>query len=385
MMIIWGGKVLDASFTFADRDVAIDGTAIEGLYASAGRPGSRAEDTIDATGCYVVPGFIDIHTHGCDACDAGDGSYQSLNTMSKYYAAHGVTTFLATTSTISFEALEQAAKSVKQAIEQGTDGANVGGMHMEGPYFSYAFKGAQNPAYLRDPSVEEFDSINAASGGNVRLISLAPERDGALEFIRAVKDRVAVAMGHTDADYERAKAAIDAGATVLTHTFNAMRPLKHREPNTIGAALEDDRVFCESITDGVHLHPAIIRLLYRMVGPDRMMLISDSLCAAGMADGQYELGGLQFHVKNGRATLPDGTIAGSTANLHLCVKKVVEFGIPLECAIQLASWNPARAVGLDTITGRIEPGKRADLLLLDEKTLDIRCVIVNGRCIGEKR
>lgn len=377
-MIIWGGRVLDKTFTFAERDLCITEGKIDGLYASAGDPG----DGLDATGCFVVPGFIDVHTHGCDGCDAGDGNYDSLNTMSKYYASHGVTTFLATTSTISFAGLERAAKSVKQAIERGTDGAYVGGMHMEGPYFSLAFKGAQNPAYLRDPSVEEFDRINAASGGNVRLISLAPEREGAYAFIQAVKDRAAVAMGHTDADYETAKTAIAAGATVLTHTFNAMRPFSHRAPNAIGAALEDKNVFCEAITDGVHLHPATVRLLYRAVGAERMVLISDSLCAAGMADGQYELGGLAFMVKDGRATLPDGTIAGSTANLHLCVKKVVEFGIPLEHAVRMASWNPACAVGLDGITGRIELGKRADLLLLDEKTLDIRHVIVGGRMIS---
>lgn len=376
-MMIWGGKVLDETFAFADRDLRISGDTIDGLYASAGDPG----DGLDATGCYVVPGLVDIHTHGCDGCDTGDGSYDSLNTMSKYYAAHGVTTFLATTSTISFEALKKSAASVKQAIELGTEGANVGGMHMEGPYFSLAFKGAQNPAYLRDPSVEEFDAVNAESGGNVRLISLAPERQGALEFIRAVKDRVSVAMGHTDADYDTAKAAIDAGATVLTHTFNAMRPFSHRSPNTVGAGIEDERVFCEAITDGVHLHPATVRLLYRMAGIERMVLISDSLCAAGMADGQYELGGLEFIVKDGRATLPSGTIAGSTANLHLCVKRVVEFGIPLEHAVRMASWNPARAVGLDSVTGRIETGKRADLLVLDQKTLDIRHVIVNGRVI----
>lgn len=376
-MMIWGGTVLNKDFQFTVCDLRVVGNKIDGLYASAGEPG----DGINATGCYVVPGFIDIHTHGCDGCDAGDGSYQSLDTMSRYYAVHGVTTFLATTSTISAEGLKRSATSVKQAIEQGTAGAQVGGMHLEGPYFSLAFKGAQNPAYLRDPSVEEFDAVNAASGGNVRLISLAPERQGAIEFIRAVKDRVAVAMGHTDADYDTARVAIDAGATVLTHTFNAMRPFAHRAPNTVGAAMEDDRVFCESITDGVHLHPATVRLLYRTVGETRMVLISDSLCAAGMADGQYELGGLQFIVKDGRATLPDGTIAGSTANLHLCVKKVVEFGIPLEHAVRMASWNPARAVGLDGVTGRIEAGKRADILLLDQKTLDIRRVIVGGRAL----
>lgn len=376
-MVIWGGMVLNKDFQFTACDLRVAGDKIGGLYASSGEPG----DGINATGCYVVPGFIDIHTHGCDGCDAGDGSYQSLDTMSRYYAAHGVTTFLATTSTISADGLKRSAASVKQAIEQGTAGAHVGGMHMEGPYFSLAFKGAQNPAYLRDPSVEEFDAVNAASGGNVRLISLAPERQGAIEFIRAVKNRVAVAMGHTDADYDTARAAIDAGATVLTHTFNAMRPFAHRAPNTVGAAMEDDRVFCESITDGIHLHPATVRLLYRTVGETRMVLISDSLCAAGMADGQYELGGLQFIVKDGRATLPDGTIAGSTANLHLCVKKVVEFGIPLEHAVRMASWNPACAVGLDGVTGRIEAGKRADILLLDQETLDIRRVIVGGRAL----
>lgn len=369
-MLLKNGSVLCDDFEFKNIDIAIKNNIIS-------FDSSTANEAIDCTDCLVVPGLIDVHTHGALGYEATDNSAEAIKTISRFMAEHGVTTYLPTFATASHDELLNAAKNIRKVIDAGTGGANIGGIHMEGPYFSEKYKGAQDPKNLRLPSIDEFDEINAASGNNVKLIAIAPELDGAIDFIKAKKDVVCIALGHTDADYEAAMEAIKAGATELTHSFNGMRGYHHRNPNAVGAAL-DSRIFCECICDGVHLAPTTIRLIYRCVGEDNMVLISDSISPTGLSDGEATSGGLPVYIKNGQATLSDGTIAGSTSNLLQGVRNVISFGIKPEHAFKAASINPARAVKIDNVTGSITEGKRADLLILD-KALNLKKVIINGK------
>lgn len=366
-MILKNGTVLNDNFIFEKKDLFIENSIISK---------EATGEVIDCTGKFIIPGLIDIHTHGVAGFDNMDCSFSAINTIAHYMARHGVTTFLPTIITNSIDKMSKAAENIKKAREKGVNGANIGGIYMEGPYFSKKYKGAQNEKYLKNPDTEEFDKINEISGNLIKVISLAPELDGAIDFIDREKDNVKIAIGHTDAGYETAINAIKHGATDITHIFNAMRGFHHREPNVVGAGVDTD-VFCECICDGFHLSKTTINMLYKAVGSDRLVLISDSLRATGMADGEYELGGQKFTVVNGQAKLPDGTIAGSTARLMDCVKKAIEFGIKKEDAIKMATLNPAKAAGIDHITGSIKEGKRADLLIVDDK-LNIRNVIVNG-------
>ncbi|MBO5060545.1 MAG: N-acetylglucosamine-6-phosphate deacetylase [Clostridia bacterium] len=369
-MLLKNGNILYDDFTFRSGDLSISGGKIT-------FDDTSSKDVIDCTDCYVVPGLIDIHTHGAEGFDALDGSFEAIDEISKFMASNGVTTYLPNIMTQSHENMLAAAKSVREAYKKGVGGANIGGIYMEGPYFSEKHKGAQNFNYLRLPSTKEFDELNAASGNLVRIISLAPELDGAFDFIKAKKDTVRIAMGHTDADYDTAMTAISLGASVLTHSFNAMRGLHHRNPNAIGAAL-DGGIFCECICDGFHLSGTVVRMLYKTVGADKMVLISDNIRATGLPDGVCDSGGLEVFIKNGEARLADGTIAGSTTPLLSCMKKAVTFGVKLEDAFKMASLNPAKAAGIDDITGSLTEGKRADVLILN-KDLSIKNVIIGGR------
>lgn len=255
------------------------------------------------------------------------------------------------------------------------------GIHMEGPYFSSKFKGAQNEAHLRLPDLKEFRRLNEACGFMLRRISIAPELTGAMEFIREVSREVSVSIGHTDADYDTARKAITAGADSMTHTFNAMRPLLHRQPNAVGAALEQE-LFCEFIGDGFHIAPTVLTLMYRILGDRRMLFVSDSIRACGMTDGLYELGGLPVTVKDGKARLSDGTIAGSTVTLMDCAQNAIAYGIPPESAFRMCSLTPAKAARIDSRCGSITPGKRADLLIL-RRDFSLKQVILRGEFFNE--
>ncbi len=368
-MKLTNAAVLDDDFKFRIHDLCFENGIIS--------DNSADEFAEDCTDCYIVPGLIDIHIHGAMGFDNMDLSYEAVNTISYFLAKNGVTTFLPTLITQSKKWLTNAAVNIKSAKERGVTGADIAGIYMEGPYFSAKHKGAHDENFLRAPSCEEFDEIYERCGGLVKIIGIAPELDGAIDFIKAEKNRVKISIGHTDADYETAMSAIDAGATQLIHTFNAMRPFLHREPNAIGAAF-DSNIFCECICDGFHLSPAAVRLIYKAVGENRMILITDAVRAAGMADGKYELGGLPITVTGGKAYTQTGAIAGGTSTLFKCVKKAVEFGIPLEKAVMMASKTPARAIGLFHDRGSISVGKRADLLVLN-KDLTVRKVILNGK------
>lgn len=318
---------------------------------------------VDLGGALVLPGLVDAHTHGAMGADFSDGDLDGLRRMGEYLAANGVTSFAPTSMTLPYETLA-AAFETGLALRKNRPArcARVAGIHMEGPFFSEKKKGAQNPAYLKNPDFDAFKKLYDGCGGLIRLVDVAPELPGAAEFAARAAKLCTVSAAHTDANYEEASSFFDAGAAHMTHLFNAMPGIHHREPGVIGAASERDHVTAELICDGLHVHPSAVRMAFRLF-PDRVCLISDALRCAGMPDGTYELGGQDVFLKGGVARLGDGTIAGSAANLFSCMKNAVSYGIPKETAIRAASWLPARVIGADAEVGSIEAGKYADFLV----------------------
>lgn len=333
---------------------------------------------VDAGGDYLVPGFVDIHTHGAMNEDFSDGKPEGLQTMSRYYAACGVTSFLATTMTLKEETLTPAMEAIRDFVRPA-DGAKCAGIHLEGPFLSYAKRGAQAAENLHKPDAEMFHRLNTASGNQVRLVTVAPEEEGAIPFIAEVSKACTVSLGHTTADYDTAMEAYRAGASHATHLYNGMPGLLHRTPGVVAAAF-DSGATVELICDGLHIHPAVLRLTHRLFGKN-FAVISDSLRCAGMPDGEYELGGQPIEMRNGKATLlGSDTLAGSSTNLLAEVKNLVNYGISLEDAIYAATAAPAKAAGLDNQIGQIAVGMQADLLILN-KALDLEAVYVDGKKI----
>ena len=312
----------------------------------------------DFGGARIFPGLIDTHSHGCVGEDTMGGD---IAKMARWLLSQGVTTWYPTTTTMSEEDII-AATEAEISIEGG---ANIPGFHLEGPFINEKYKGAQNPDFIMAPSLELIKKCK-----NVKKISLAPESDGAIEFIK--RCGLVVSLGHTDTDYDTAMAAFDAGATCLTHTYNRMPPIHHRDPGPIGAGCDHGGVFAELIVDGKHVHRASVKLLINAYGEDNVVLISDSMSATGLGDGEYELSGLPVTVKDGYARTPDGALAGSTSTLFDCVKVAISFGIPTETALKMASENPARHMGLNK--GKIEVGYDADFIIVDDDFNLIRAI-----------
>lgn len=363
----------NANLFVAGRFVPGSLTVEQGRITAIG-PANQPCD-VDAGGKYLVPGFVDVHTHGAMGEDFSDGKPDGLPVMARYYAAHGVTSFLATTMTLKEETLLPAMRAIG-GFTRPADGARCAGIHLEGPFLSYAKRGAQAGENLHKPDYTLFCRLNEASGGAVRLVTVAPEEEGALDFIAQASQVCTVSLGHTTAGYDTAMAAFGAGARHATHLFNGMPSFLHREPGVVGAAF-DAGATVELICDGMHIHPSVIRAVHRLFG-ENWVIISDSLRCAGMPDGDYELGGQPIVVKQGRATLLDGTLAGSSANLLGELQNVVSFGVPLTDALTSLTLSPARAVGLDGEIGSIAEGKRADLLLL-EPNLSLHSVYIDGQ------
>ena len=328
--------------------------------------GEPTDEAIDLQGAYVIPGLIDVHSHGNMGADFSDGDYEGLVRMAKYYGENGITSFAPASMTLPYEVLSKAFATARAFVDSQTKGvAALRGIQMEGPFFSEAKKGAQNADYLRKPDFEAFRKLYEDCGGLVRIVDIAPELSGSEEFIREASKLCTVSIAHTDANYEEAAAGVAAGVTHLTHTYNAMSPIHHRKPGVIAACCENEAVSAEIICDGQHVHPASVRLAFRLFGAERMVLISDSLRCCGMPDGEYELGGQAVFLKDGLARLSDGTIAGSATNLYDCMRLAVSFGIPKEDAIRAASYNPARQIGALKEVGSIAEGKIADFVICD--------------------
>ena len=326
-----------------------------------------AEDGIDLAGQYVIPGLVDVHTHGNSGADFSDGDYDGLVRMARYLAANGVTSFAPASMTLPYDVLGAAYKTaVRLKQEQPSGCARLMGIQMEGPFFSEKKKGAQNAAYLKLPDFAAFKALYDISEGLLRIADVAAELPGAVAFTRQAAKLCTVSVGHTNCTYEEAAAVFDAGARHLTHLYNAMPGIHHRHPGPIGAASEREAVVAELICDGQHVHPSAVRMAFRLF-PGRICLISDALRCCGMPDGQYTLGGQDVWLQNGAAHLADSTLAGSAANLYDCMRKAVEFGIPKEQAILSATLIPAREIGREHETGSIAVGKLADFIVCDDR------------------
>lgn len=371
-MRITGGQVFDLKEGFVRRDVCFDGRLLSNSSADG--------KTYDASGCYVIPGLTDLHFHGCMGKDFSDADPEGLEIMAKYELSQGVTQICPAGMTLLEDQLTKVCQVAAAHRDANKPGAELSGINLEGPFLSMAKKGAQNGDWLHAPDVPMFRRLMAASKGLVKLVSVAPEEPGAMEFIEAVEGEVTVSIAHTTADYDTAMEAFRLGARQVTHLFNAMPPFSHRAPGVVGAALDTPNCNVELICDGIHIHPAVVRAVFKMFGPKRVILISDTMRAAGMSDGDYTLGGQPVTVKGKLATLADGTIAGSVTNLMNCMRTAVSFGIPLEDAVWAAAVNPARAIGIFSRMGSLEPGKRANVVVLDQN-LELKDVFFRGELV----
>lgn len=372
-MLLIHANYLDEDFRLVQGDIEIE----DGKILRVGKDLPRKEEdlAVDCAGSYtVVPGFVDVHIHGCAGADTCDATREAQEAMAAFLLAHGVTSFCPTTMTTSRETIQAALLAAKDMMDHPMEGgARVVGVNMEGPFIAKERKGAQKEEDILPPDFPLFQRFFEESGGIVRLVDVAPEQPGGLEFVEKASQLCTVSIAHTTADYDQAKAAFDKGVTHATHLFNAMSGLHHRKPGVVGAVFDDSRVRGELICDGFHIHPAVLRAAFRLLG-DRALIVSDSMRANGMPEGEaFDLGGQMVTVHQGKALLPDGTIAGSVTNLHQEIKNLVSFGVPFEQAVKAATLVPARAIGLDGEIGSIAPGKRADLVVLDEN-LDIAAV-----------
>jgi len=343
-------------------------------------------EIIEAQGKFVVPGYIDIHIHGGGGSDVMDGDWETINQIAITHSCFGTTSFLPTTMTMSKNKIIKSLQGICKAAKKGTAGAKILGVNLEGPYINSEKKGAQKEEDIRLPSIEEFIQFQQTSGDLIRLITLAPEIPGAINFIKYLgKQGIIVSVGHSNATYAQVQAAINVGLSHVTHTFNAMRGLHHREPGVVGAALSSPELTVEMIADGIHIHPVVMKILIQVKEIEKIVLITDAMRAAGMSEGIYELGGQEVTVDKGQARLKDGTLAGSILTMDKAVKNLVnKIGISLPKAIQMASYNPAKSVGVENKKGSLELGKDADIVILNKK-LEVELTMVAGKVVYRRR
>ena len=378
-MRIRNGRILTPEAELRGQELVV----ADGRIAALRYPGEDGGEILDAQGLWLAPGLIDLHVHGALGCDVMDATQTALTTMARYFAQHGVTSWLPTTMSASREAIVAVLDAVA-ACPQPPDGAQHLGVHVEGPYLNSAWRGAQALAALRLPDPQEYGAW--LRSGVVRLITLAPELPGADRLIDAGRRHgIEFAVGHSGADYETVLAAAELGLRQATHTFNGMAGLHHRAPGTLGAVLDDDRILAQLIGDGLHVHPAMIRLLLRAKGTERVILISDAMRATGLGDGDFELGGQAVTVRGGAARTLDGALAGSTMTLDEILRRVMRHaGLSLAQALPMASAVPAAALGLAGRKGSLQPGTDADLILLDDEA-QVRLTMVAGRVVYDAR
>lgn len=337
---------------------------------------------IDGEGQFLSPGFIDIHNHGNTGNDIMDSREETIDNIGQFHVKNGVTSYLGTIITSSYDNIIAAIKNIvnyknKKSLSQ------LLGIHLEGPFFSVLKKGAQPEKYIKEPDIDIIKEFVELAKDKLKMVSIAPEAYGAIEVISYLKEKdITVAMAHSNATFDEAKRGINHGVTVATHLFNGMREFNHREPGIIGAALTDNRVYCEIIYDKIHLHDETVKIALKIKGADKIVLVSDAMRAAGLKDGQYELGGQKVIVNNGAARLENGGLAGSTLNLKNAVYNMVTMlNIPIQDAITMASLSPAKAIGVDNFKGSIEIGKDVDMLLFDDN-INISAVFINGNSVN---
>ena len=355
-MRIINARVFNEDCRFEEKDVCTE----SGFFSEASRDG----EVLDAGGKYLIPALTDIHFHGCMGHDFCEGTEEAIRVLADYELAHGVTQICPATMTYDEETLMKIMKAA--AAHSNAEGADLVGIQLEGPFISYEKKGAQNGKYICAPDTAFFRRLQEASGNLIRIADVAPEAEGAMEFIDAIHGDAVISIAHTAADYETAREAIRRGASHVTHLYNAMPPLAHRAPGVAAAAAENENVMPELICDGIHIHPAMVRMTFRMFSDRRIIFISDSMEATGLSDGEYTLGGQGVTVHGHHALLHDGTLAGSATCLFDCFRTaVLTMGIPLESAVRCAAVNPAKSIGIFDAVGSISAGKKANFLLLD--------------------
>lgn len=376
-MLLKNARYLDENFQMRMGDLKIKDDRIIALGKDLEAvPGDAVVDCREYT---VIPGMIDIHIHGCNGANICDGGRKAVDDMAGYLIRHGITSFCPTTVATDIGTIERALLAAKECIDAPLECASaVLGVNMEGPFLSAGKIGAQTPDAIQLPNFDLFQRLYELCGGIIKLISVAPEQPGGFAFIEKASRYCTVSIAHTCAGYQEAKTSFDCGVTHATHLFNAMTGLHHRAPGVVGAVLDDHRVRAELICDGYHVHPAVLRTVFTVLG-DRAVIVSDAMRASGLPEGEgYEQGGQLVTVRDGKAALEDGTLAGSVTNLHIEVKNLVKFGIPFAQAVKAATLIPAQAVGMEDDLGSIRAGKRADLVLLD-KNLEIAGVYRAGR------
>ena len=381
-MLIKGGRLVTPFGLLQDGVVVVRNGRIAFVGNENGATRSPNASVLDASGKIVSPGFIDTQIVGARGFDAGAGSPEAVREVARFCSETGTTSLLVAVGTSPFKKLVQVLRGVADVIRKGTDTAEVLGIHLEGPYLSPAKKGAHNPKYIRLPSISELNVILRESANNVILATVAPEVQGAISLIRELKRRgVVVSIGHSNATYEETLAGIRAGISHATHVFNGMRELHHREPGVLGAVLSCDNMTASLIADGIHVHPAAMKVLVKAKGTDKIVLITDSV-VAGLRNGTYKLAGQDVVLSDGVCTLKSGrSLAGSSLSMNKAVRNMIELvGVPIQDALAMATINPAKAIGIDKRKGSIDIGKDADIIVIDEK-INVYATLVKGKAV----
>ncbi len=375
--------IVDASFSLQkDMTLTVDNGRISAITKDI-LSVPADEEEYDCSGMILIPGFIDIHVHGAMGADTSDGDVESLRKISSYLAGKGVTSFCPTTMMIPKEDVIRVLLSADHFRREEPTGAGMIGVRLEGPFLSKEKCGVQNTDYAMDPSTKYIEEILSGFPQDlISIIDIAPELPGAIGFISEMKDRYVLSVAHTASTYACCKEAIEAGVSNGTHLFNAMNPLSHHEPGSVGALLDDPDVTCELICDGMHVHPSVLKIAFAYLGEDRAVVVSDAMRAAGMPDGEYDLGGTMVRVTSGRTDFGNGRLAGSTTDIHAEFLNLLKMGLPFRTALKACTLNPARVLHIENETGSIEVGKYADMVVMDSQ-YRVRKVFVRGSLVAE--